>query len=86
MAKPTGLIFSLFDVASVGHIPFGIPHYVQCILCGLSSILLCIPFIFADSERGVNLEVAHVMASFVMEIFSIFIVATLIAEVLFEQS
>ena len=28
MAKATGLIFSLFDVASVGHVLFGIPQYV----------------------------------------------------------
>ena len=37
-AKATGLIFSLFDVASAGHVPFGIPQYVQCILHGLTSV------------------------------------------------
>ena len=30
-AKTTGLIFSLFDVASAQEVPFGIPQYVKCI-------------------------------------------------------
>ena len=47
MAKATGLIFSLFDVASAREVPFGMPQYVQCILLGLTSVLLCVPFIFA---------------------------------------
>ena len=51
MAKATGLIFSLFDVALAREVPFGIPQYVQCILHGLTSVLLCVPFIFADSEK-----------------------------------
>ena len=50
-AKAMGLIFSLFDVSSAGQVPFGIPQYVQCILHGLKSIFLCVPFIFADSEK-----------------------------------
>ena len=50
-AKATGLIFSLFDVASARQVPFGIPQYVQCILHGLTSVLLCVPIIFADSEK-----------------------------------
>ena len=50
-AKATGLIFSLFDVASAREVPFGIPLYVQCILLGLTSVLLCVPFIFADCEK-----------------------------------
>ena len=49
--KATGLIFSLFDVASARQVPFGIPQYVQCILHGLASVLLCVPFIFANSEE-----------------------------------
>jgi len=49
-AKATGLIFSLFDVASAREVPFGTPQYVQCILQGLTSVVLCVPFIFADSE------------------------------------
>ena len=51
MAKATGLIFSLFDVASAWEVPFGIPLQVQCILQGLTSVLLCVPFIFADKEK-----------------------------------
>ena len=50
-AKATGLIFSLFDVASARQVPFGIPQYIQCILHGLISVLLCVPFIFADSKK-----------------------------------
>ena len=51
MAKAMGLIFSLFDVTSAQQVPFGIPQYVQCILHGLTSVLLCVPFIFANSEK-----------------------------------
>ena len=57
-----GLIFSPFDVASSQEVPFGIPQYIQCILHGLTSVLLCVPFIFADNEtctKGVNLAVAR---------------------------
>ena len=50
-AKATCLIFSLFDIALAQQVPFGIPLYVQCILHGLTSVLLCVPFIFADSEK-----------------------------------
>ena len=51
-AKATGLIFSLFDVASAREVRFGIPLYMQCILQGLTNVLLCAPFIFADSEKA----------------------------------
>ena len=51
MAKAIGLIFSMFNVASAREVPFGIPQYIQCILHGLTSVLLCVPFIFADSEK-----------------------------------
>ena len=50
-AKAKGLIFSLFDVASAREVPFGIPQYVQCNLHELTSVFLCFPFIFADSEK-----------------------------------
>ena len=50
-AKATDLIFSLFDVASAREVPFGIPQYIQCILHGLTSVLLCVSFIFAGSEK-----------------------------------
>ena len=39
-AKATGLIFSLFDVASARGVPFGVPQYIQGILHGLTSVLL----------------------------------------------
>ena len=39
-AKAMGLTFSLFDVALAGRVPFGISQYVQCILHGLTSVLL----------------------------------------------
>ena len=45
------LIFSLFDVALARQVPFGILQYVQCIRHRLTSVLLCVPFIFADRER-----------------------------------
>ena len=56
-AKATGLIFSLLNVTSAREVPFGILQYAQYILHGLTSVLLCVPFIFADSE-SVNLAVA----------------------------
>ena len=49
-AKATGLIFSLFDVSSAREVPLGTPQYVQCILHGLTSVSLCVPFIFSDSK------------------------------------
>ena len=49
--KATDLIFSLFDVASAQEVPFSILQYVQRILHGLTSVLVCVPFIFADSEK-----------------------------------
>ena len=58
MAKATGMIFSLFDIASAQEMPFNIPQYVQCILHGLTSVLLCVLFIFANSE-SVDLAVAR---------------------------
>ena len=50
-AKAMGLIFSLFDVASSQDMPFGIPKYVQCTHHGLTFVLLCVPFLFADSPK-----------------------------------
>jgi len=43
MAKATGL---LFNVASAREVPFAIPLYMQCILHGPTTALLCVPFIF----------------------------------------
>ena len=45
-----GLIFSLFDFASSRKVPFGIPQYVQCMHHGLTFVLLCVPFLFADQR------------------------------------
>ena len=42
---------SLFNITLTGHVFFGIPQHVQCILQGLTDVLLCVQFIFADSER-----------------------------------
>ena len=50
-AKAMGLILSLFDVALSRDMPFGILLYVQCMLHGLTFVLLCVPFLFADSPR-----------------------------------
>ena len=46
-ATATCLILSLLDVTSAGHMLFGILQYVQCILHGHTSVLLCVPFILA---------------------------------------
>jgi len=53
MVKAMGLIFLLFDIASVREVPFAMPLYIQCILHGLSRAL---PFIFAHQE-GVDFVV-----------------------------
>ena len=51
--KPTvelhaGLIFPLFDVVSAQEVPL---QYTQCIIHELTSVFLCVPFIFADSKK-----------------------------------
>ena len=61
--KAMGLIFfSLFDVALSQDVPFGIPQYAQCTHHGLTIVLLCAPFLFADSPRCL-FAVARCMAS-----------------------
>ena len=60
--------FSLFDVASAWEVLFGMLQYIQYILHGLTSVLLCVPFIFA----GVNLEVPHHGSLCVIKIDHIF--------------
>ena len=50
-AKAIGVIFSLFDVVPSRDVPFVIPQYVKCMHHGLTSVLLCVPFLFADSPR-----------------------------------
>ena len=61
-AKAMGMIFSLFGVASSRDVPFGILQYVQCTHHGLTFVLLCVPFPFADSPRC-RFVVARCMAS-----------------------
>ena len=58
IAKATGLIFSLFDITSAREVPFGMPQYIQCIPHELTSVLICVPFIFADG-KSVDLVVTH---------------------------
>jgi len=84
-AKATGLIFSLFDVTSSREVPFGTPQHVQCILQRLSSVLLCIPFIFADSEKRWFGGCTWWLPLHNEKSSVFFIVATFITEVLFEH-
>ena len=55
MAKATGLFF----IASAREVLFGIPRYVQCILHVLTSVLLCVSFIFADSDKSIHLSLRN---------------------------
>jgi len=82
MAKATGLIFSLFDVTSAREVPFAMPLYMQCILHGLNTALLCVPFIFVHHKKC-RFSGRHVMACIKSSV--IFIVATLITKVLFNS-
>jgi len=75
MAKTTGLIFLLFDVASAREVPFAIPLYIQCVLHGLSMALLCVPFIFVHHKVSIHWYARD----------GFHIVATLIATILFKQ-
>ena len=43
--------FSLLEVASAQQVHSGIPQYTQCMLHGLTCVLLCVKFIFTDSKR-----------------------------------
>ena len=78
-----GLIFSVFNVASVQEVPFGIPQYIQCILQGLTSILLCVPFIFAESEKC---DLVARRDVFLVKLSVFFIVATLVLYRYFSDS
>ena len=64
------LDFSLLDVASGA-----IPQYIHDVYRGLTFVLLCVSFIFADSAMC-QLAVAHAngFLLFVMEIVCIFVV------------
>jgi len=62
MAKATALMFLLLlDVASAREVPFAIPLCIQCVLHGLSTALLCVPFIFVHHEKC-RYSGRHVMA------------------------
>ena len=53
-AKATGWIFSLFDVVSAREVPFGmlqLVHKYSSWTYWCHQLLICVPFIFADSER-----------------------------------
>jgi len=78
IAKATGLIFSLFSVASAREVPFAIPLCMQCILHGLTTALLCVPFIFVRHEVSIARDGFHLLRK-------LSVVATLITKVLFEQ-
>jgi len=82
MVKATGLIFLLFDLASAREVPFAILMYIQCLLHGLTTALLCVPFIFVHYKKC-QFNGRHMMASIKSSV--IFIVATLITKVLFKQ-
>jgi len=76
MAMATGLIFSLFNVASAREVPFAIPLYMQCILHGFTTLFpihLC-------STRKVSIarDGFHLLRKSS-------VVATLITKVLLEQ-
>ena len=47
----TGLISSLFNIASSQDVPFCQPQDVQCMHHGLTFVLLCVPVLFADKGR-----------------------------------
>ena len=70
-AKAMGLIISLFDATLAQEVPFGIPQYVQCVLHGLTSVLLCVPYIITD-RKSVDLAVACNGFPSVTEIIHIF--------------
>jgi len=81
MAKAMDLIFSILNVASAREVPFTIPLYMQYILYGLTTALLCVPFIFVHHEKC-QFCGRHIWLPFVMEII---LVAILITKVLFKQ-
>jgi len=81
-AKATGLIFSLFEIASAREVPFGIPQYVQCILQGLTIVLHSSSL----TVKSVNLVVGcDGFLCVTRKHLVFFIVATFITEVLFEH-
>jgi len=78
MAKGTGLIVSLLNVTSAREVPFAIPLYMQCILHGLTTALLCVSLIFVHHKVSIARDGFHLLRKSS-------VVATLITKVLFEQ-
>ena len=68
-AKATGLISSLFDITSSQDVPFGIPHAVHTVHAPwtyLTFVLICVPFLFADSPKlSIHSSVMHGFPTFV---------------------
>ena len=76
MAKPMGLVISLFNIASAWEVPFGKTQYVYNFYdLPVSSFVLYSPLLTAN---GVDLVVAHDGLLCIMEIVTFFIVSTLI--------
>ena len=63
MAKATGLIFSLFNVASAREVPFGILQYVQCILHGLTTQYPYCAFLLWYLEHSRDITLLTVLLS-----------------------
>ena len=51
MVVATGLVSSLFNVASSRDVPFCQPQYIQCMHHGLTFVLLYVPLLFTDNPR-----------------------------------
>jgi len=71
MAKATGLIFLLFNVASAREVPFAMPLYMQCILHGLTMgpIHLCSPRKVSIARDGFHLlRKSSVVASLITKV------------------
>jgi len=67
MDSNTGLIFSLFDITSAREVFWGAPLFMQCILHGLTSALLSVPFIFFH-HKSINFVVCTWWLPLVMKI------------------
>jgi len=80
-AKVTGLIFPCLMLLQPERC-FLAKHNAYS---ALTSALLCVPLFFADSEKVLVWWLRVIVASFHMEIVCIFILATLITELLFKQ-
>jgi len=78
MAKATDLTLSLFNVTSAREVPFAIPLYMQYILHGLTTALLCVPFIFVHHEKSIARDGFHLLRKSS-------VVVTWITKVLFKQ-